>query len=161
VKSLLYFVAVLASFFLLLVAGALAGGFMLFPMGVMPALFGAATGAVVGVCVWFKVVGYFVELEDLHLRRDTSLAAPESREFADDGLSLSDRDVRRANHMMGSGVVTFFSSLFGPPETALPVGAIGVVFVAAGFIISLTGVEFPSEEGILRRVKLLVARNRA
>ena len=160
-KSLLYLIAVLVSFFFLLLLGGLAGGFILWPAGIMPTLFGATTGGAAGVCVWFKVVGYFVELEGIHLRGDSSPAATELHRPADAGLPLSAWDVRRANHMMASGAVTFLSSVFGPPSTALPVGAAGIMLVAAGFIISLAGVEFPSEEGILRRVRLLVGRTRA
>lgn len=160
-KSLLYLIAVVVSFFLLVLLGTLAGGLILSPAGIMPALLGATTGAAAGVCVWFKVVGYFVELEDIHLNSDKSTAAPELHQPADEGLPLSARDVRRANHMMGSGAVTFMSSLFGPPGVSLLVGAVGITFLVVGFIISLTGVEFPSEEGIVRRMRLLVGRTRA
>lgn len=158
-KSLLYLIAILASFFLLLLFGALAGGLVLSPAGLMPALFGAVAGAVAGLCGWFKVVGYFVELENIQLS-DRPTAAPEDARPADGGLALSDRDVRSGNHLMACGAVAFISSLFSSPGIALVVGAAGVASVAAGFIISLTGVEFPSEEGIVRRVRLLVARGR-
>lgn len=160
-KSLLYLAAILVSFFLLLLFGALAGGIVLSAAGSLAALFGATAGAVVGVCAWFKVVGYLVELEDIHLCGGRSPVLPEARRQADAGPMLSGGDVRRGNHLMASGVVTFVSALFSPPGIALLVGAAGIVSVVAGFVISLAAAEFPSEDGTMRRVKLLVARPRA
>jgi hypothetical protein len=160
-KSLLYLAAILASFFILLLFGALAGGIILYPAGTAAALLGGTTGAVVGVCAWFKLVGYFVELEDSHLSSGRSLVTPEAHRAADAGPALSSRDMRRGNHLMVCGVVTFFSALLSSPGIALLVGTAGIVSVVAGFIISLTAAEFPSEEGILRRVKLMAARPRA
>jgi hypothetical protein len=161
VKSLLYLVAILASFFILLLCGTLAGGVILYPAGTAAALLGATAGAAVGVCVWFKLVGYFVELENIHLSSGRSPVTPEAERPADPGPALSSRDVRRGNHLMACGVVTFFSSLFSSPGMALLVGTAGIVSIVAGFIISLTAAEFPSEDGILRRVKLLATRARA
>ena len=158
--SLLYLIAVLVSLFFLLLFGALAGGVLLSPAGTVGALLGVTAGAVVGICVWFKVVGYFVELEDAHLRDTGTAAAQEPPRPADGSPTLSARDVRRGNHIMVCGMVTFVSALFSAPGVSLLVGAAGVLIAVVGFIISLTAAELPSEEGTLRRVKLLVARTR-
>jgi hypothetical protein len=62
--------------------------------------------------------------------------------------------------MMACGIVTFLSALFSAPEVALLVGAAGIMSAVAGFVISLTAAEFPSEDGVVRRVKLLLAKAR-
>jgi hypothetical protein len=160
-RSLLYLTAVLVSLFLLPLFGALAGGIILSPAGTLPALFGAAAGAVVATCAWFRVVGYFVELEDDHLSRAGSHPAPETPPHVGVGPDLSAGDARRGNHMMACGIVTLISAMFSPPGFMLLVGAAGVVAAVAGFVISLAAAEFPSEEGMLRRVKLLVAKTRS
>lgn len=157
---MLYLVAILASFFVLLLFGALAGGLILYPAGTGAALLGVTCGGAVGVCAWFKLVGHLVELEDAHLSGGRPPVTPEAHRPADAGPALSSRDMRRGNHLMACGVVTFISSLFSPPGVALLVGAAGVVSVVAGFVISLTAAEFPSEDGIVRRVKLLAGRGR-
>ncbi|MET0647359.1 MAG: hypothetical protein ABW208_12110 [Pyrinomonadaceae bacterium] len=159
-RSLLYLIAVLVSLFLLLLFGALAGGLVLAPAGTIPSVLGATTGAVVAICVWFKLVGYFVEQEDIHLSNVRPHAAPEAPPSVNVGPPLSARDVRRGNHLMACGIVTFFSALFSTPGIALLVGAAGIVSAVAGFVISLTAAEFPAEDGVVRRVKLLVARTR-
>jgi hypothetical protein len=130
------------------------------PAGTLPALFGATAGAVVAICVWFKVVGYFVQLEDDYLSRAGSRPAPETASHVGVGPSLIS-DARRGNHMMACGIVTFLSALFSPPGIMLLVGAAGVLAVVVGFVISLAAAEFPAEEGMLRRVKLLVTKTRA
>jgi hypothetical protein len=160
VKSLLYLIAILVSLFLLLLFGALAGGLVLAPAGTVPAVLGATTGAVVAICAWFKLVGYFVELEDIHLSKVRPHAAPEAPPSVEIGPPLPARDVRRGNHMMACGIVTFLSALFSAPGIALLVGAAGIMSVIAGFVISLTAAEFPSEDGVVRRVKLLLAKAR-
>jgi hypothetical protein len=160
VYSLLYLIAVLASLFFLLVFGSLAGGVLLSPAGPAGALLGATAGAVVGICVWFKVVGYFVDLEDAYLSDTRAAAAQEPPRPADVLPALPARDVRRGNHIMVCGIVTFVSALFSAPGVGLLVGAAGVSIAVAGFVISLTAAELPSEEGTLRRVKLLLARPR-
>ena len=159
--SLLYLFAVLVSLFFLLLFGAFAGGVVLSPAGTAGALLGATGGAVAGICVWFKVVGYFVDLEDAYLSDTGAAAAQEPPRPVVGGTALSARDVRRGNHIMVCGIVTFVSAFFGPPGVALLVGAAGVLSAVAGFVISLTAAELPSEEGTLRRVKLLLARPRA
>jgi hypothetical protein len=159
-KSLLYLIAILVSLILLLLFGALAGWLFLLPAGELPAVLGATAGAVVAICVWFKLVGYFVELEDMHLSGVRPQPAPEATRTAEVGPALSARDVRRGNHMMACGIVTFVSALFSAPGVALLVGTAGIASVVAGFVISLTAAELPSEEGVVRRVKLLLARPR-
>lgn len=159
-KSLLYLSFILVSFFSLLVFGTIWGAFAGSLLGETGTVGGAVAGGVVGICGWFKLVGVVIEHENISLsakKRENTLQVSPPDEL---GLILSAGDAKRGNHLIAGGIVTFLSSLIAFSYLSLLIGGIGIAAMIAGFIISLAAYEFPSEEGILRKVRLLMDKAR-
>lgn len=181
-KSLIYLIVILVSFVFLPLFGVLAGGFICScagslldsfinelsssrdsyhgSVGNLATFTGAVAGGVIGICWWFKLVAYLVDQENIALRRKQSFSPLGASAPPQDGPFLCGRDAIWGNHMMASGMVILVASLIYFSELTVLTGGIGVVSLVAGFIISLTAYEFPSEEGIWRRIKLLFAKVR-
>ncbi|MDQ4121222.1 MAG: hypothetical protein M3209_07235 [Acidobacteriota bacterium] len=159
-KSLMYLSSILISFFLLSVFGVVSGAFIGSFLGASAAVAIAVTGGVVGICGWFKLVGFVVEMENSDLLRRKTDSSVQLSAPVETGLFLSARDARRGNHLMAGGIITFLSSLIAFSTFSLLIGGIGLGAMIAGFIISLAAYEFPSEEGVLRKVKLLLDKAR-
>jgi hypothetical protein len=161
-KSFMYLAVILASFFFLSFLGAVSGGFLCSFFGGMATLGGATSGAVIGICWWFKLVGLLVEREDISLigRKlvNTAERVSETERFAP---FLCAKDARFGNHLMAGGIIIFASSLTGFSNLNLILGLLGVIVVVLGFIISIAAYEFPAEENSWRRIKLLMGKTSA
>ena len=159
-KSLLYLINIVVSFFFLLFLGIISGGFIFSFLGGMATLGGATAGAVIGICGWFKFVGFIIEKEEIELSKKETGNITQLSVSIEGGIFVSEKDARFGNHLMIGGVITFLSSLIDFSTLNLVLGLIGVGVMVIGFIISIAAYEFPSDVGILRRVKLLRGKHR-
>lgn len=160
-RPLLYLIVILVSCFLLVSLGVLSGGLLGYSLGSHAALAGALAGLVAGFCLWFRLVGHLVEHEHATcgVPQSNGIAPPSPGE--EGGTSLATGDARWGDRMMAGGMATILSGLVGTSGTGrLVVGAVGVVLIAAGLIVSLAAHEFPAEAGAWRRVRLLAAKGR-
>lgn len=156
----MYLNAILISFFLLLVFGIVSGAFIGSFLGGSAAAGAAITGGVIGICAWFKLVGVIVEHENVDLSRKKPDNSALISQPDEPGLFLSARDARVGNHLIAGGLITFLSSLIAFSNLSLLIGGAGIGAMITGFIISLAAYEFPSEEGVLRKAKLLLDKAR-
>ena len=147
-KSLIYLISILVSFFFLLFLGIISGGLICSFLGDIGTLGGASVGAILGICGWFKLVGVIVEQENIQLSKKKPHNTASPHEPLEAEHFLSAKDARFGNHMMIGGIITFLSSLIEFSNLNLILGLIGIGVMVMGFIISIAAYELPSEEGI-------------
>ena len=180
IRSFLYLMVILVTFFFLLILGvlfgslifSLTGGFINslinnssfvshywnLPVHTL-ALIGAVTGAVISLCQWFKIVGYVVEREHIDLiafTKESSLTNNQEPILKEAKPFIGARDAKLGNHIMIGGIVIFLSSAIYYSNLFFIIGLIGIICMVSGFVISLAAHEYPSEYGIWRKLKLFV-----
>ena len=157
-KSLIYLVNILVSFFFLLIVGIVSGGAVFSLFGEAGILGGDTAGAIAGICGWFKLVGFIVEKENVGLIEKKPEKIAQTSPLPQTGVFLSARDARMGNHLMIGGIITFLSSLMNFSNLNLILGIGGVGVMVFGFVVSVAAYEFPAEEGVVRRAKLLIGK---